>query len=59
MNRYFVKFIGTFFLVFTMGNVVVAPGAGGGIIIMEIADRSFTWIYLCANSVGGFSAPAV
>ena len=28
MKKYFVEFIGTFFLVFTIGNVVVAPGAG-------------------------------
>ena len=28
MKKYFVEFIGTFFLVFTVGNVVVAPGAG-------------------------------
>ena len=28
MSKYFVEFIGTFFLVFTIGNVVIAPGAG-------------------------------
>lgn len=28
MKKYFVEFVGTFFLVFTIGNVVVAPGAG-------------------------------
>lgn len=28
MKKYFVEFIGTFFLVFTIGNVVVAPGVG-------------------------------
>ena len=28
MKKYFVEFIGTFFLVFTIGNVVVTPGAG-------------------------------
>ena len=28
MKKYFVEFIGTFFLVFTIGNVVVPPGAG-------------------------------
>lgn len=28
MNRYAVEFIGTFFLVFTIGSVVVEPGAG-------------------------------
>ena len=27
MNKYIVEFIGTFFLVFTIGNVVIAPGA--------------------------------
>ena len=26
MNKYVVEFIGTFFLVFTIGNVVIAPG---------------------------------
>lgn len=28
MKKCFVEFIGTFFLVFTIGNVVIAPGAG-------------------------------
>jgi aquaporin Z len=28
MNKYLVEFIGTFFLVFTIGNVVIEPGAG-------------------------------
>ena len=28
MKKYLVEFIGTFFLVFTIGNVVIAPGAG-------------------------------
>ena len=28
MNKYVVEFIGTFFLVFTIGNVVIEPGAG-------------------------------
>ena len=28
MKKYFVEFIGTFFLVFTIGNVMIAPGAG-------------------------------
>ena len=28
MNKYVVEFIGTFFLVFTIGNVVIDPGAG-------------------------------
>ena len=28
MKKYFVEFIGTFFLVFTVGTVMIAPGAG-------------------------------
>jgi len=28
VNKYIVEFIGTFFLVFTIGNVVLAPGVG-------------------------------
>ncbi len=28
MNKYIVELIGTFFLVFTIGNVVIEPGAG-------------------------------
>ena len=28
MKKYLVEFIGTFFLVFTIGMTVVAPGAG-------------------------------
>ena len=43
MNKYLVEFIGTFFLVFTVGNVVIDPGAGnlaplaiGGILVAII-----------------------
>jgi aquaporin Z len=43
MNKYVVEFIGTFFLVFTIGNVVVEPGAGnlaplaiGGVLMVMI-----------------------
>ena len=43
MNKYVVEFIGTFFLVFTIGNVVIAPGAGnlaplaiGGVLMVMI-----------------------
>ena len=40
MNKYIVELIGTFFLVFTIGNVVIEPGAGNlaplaiGVILM-------------------------
>jgi len=43
MNKYIIEFIGTFFLVFTIGNVVVEPGAGalapvaiGGVLMVMI-----------------------
>ena len=29
MNKYIVELIGTFFLVFTIGNVVIDPGGAG------------------------------
>ena len=47
---------------YAVGSVsggVFNPAVAVGIIIMGIADSSSIWIYLCANSVGGFLAPAV
>ena len=47
---------------YAVGSVsggVFNPAVAAGIIIMGIADPSSIWIYLCANSVGGFFAPAV
>ena len=38
---------------------VFNPAVAVGIIIMGIADPSSIWIYLCANSIGGFFAPAI
>ena len=35
------------------------PAVAVGIIIMGIVDTSSIWIYLCANSIGGFFAPAI
>ncbi len=43
MSKYIVEFIGTFFLVFTIGNVVIEPGAGslaplaiGGVLMVMV-----------------------
>ena len=35
------------------------PAVAVGMIIMGIVDPSSIWIYLCANSIGGFFAPAI
>ena len=43
MNKYLVELIGTFFLVFTIGSVVIEPGAGnlaplaiGGVLMVMV-----------------------
>jgi glycerol uptake facilitator-like aquaporin len=49
MRKYLVEFIGTFFLVFTVGNTVIEPGAGPlapiaiGSILMVMILRELTF----------------
>lgn len=54
----FVVMAGTY----AVGNIsggVFNPAVAVGIIIMGIVDPSSIWIYLCANFIGGFFAPAI
>ena len=58
MNKYFVEFIGTFFLVFTIGNVVVAPGAGL-FAPLAIGAVLTAMIYAGSHILGAHYNPAV
>jgi aquaporin Z len=58
MNKYLVEFIGTFFLVLTVGMAVIEPGAG---IIAPIAIGSalMVMVYAGGHISGGHYNPAV
>ena len=58
MNKYAVEFIGTFFLVLTVGMTVIEPGAG---IIAPIAIGSalMIMVYAGGHISGGHYNPAV
>jgi aquaporin Z len=58
MRKYLVEFIGTFFLVFTVGNTVIEPGAGP---LAPIAIGSILMVMIFAGGhiSGGHFNPAV
>jgi len=58
MRKYLVEFIGTFFLVLTVGNTVIAPGVG---VIAPIAIGSILMVMIFAGGhvSGGHFNPAV
>jgi len=58
MKKYFVEFIGTFFLVFTIGTVVIAPGAGL-FAPLAIGAVLAAMIYAGAHISGAHYNPAV
>jgi aquaporin Z len=58
MKKYIVEFIGTFFLVFTVGNVVIAPGAGN-LAPLAIGSILMVMIYAGGHISGGHYNPAV
>ena len=58
MNRYFVEFIGTFFLVFTVGMVSIDPGAGA-LAPIAIGSVLAVMIYAGGHISGGHYNPAV
>lgn len=58
MNRYIVEFIGTFFLVFTVGMVSIEPGAGG-FAGLAIGTVLAVMIYAGGHISGGHYNPAV
>ncbi len=58
MNRYVVEFIGTFFLVFTVGMVSIDPGAGA-LAPIAIGSALAVMIYAGGHISGGHYNPAV
>ncbi len=58
MNRYVVEFIGTFFLVFTVGMVSIDPGAGA-LAPLAIGSALAVMIYAGGHISGGHYNPAV
>jgi aquaporin Z len=58
MNKYICEFIGTFFLVFTVGNTVIAGGAGV-IPPLAIGAMLMVMIFATGHISGGHLNPAV
>ena len=58
MKKYLVELIGTFFLVFTIGNVVIPPGAGN-LAPLAIGSVLMVMIYAGGHISGGHFNPAV
>jgi len=58
MNKYIVEFIGTFFLVFTIGMCVIAPGAGD-FAPLAIGAALMVMVYAGGHISGGHYNPAV
>ncbi len=58
MKKYLVEFIGTFFLVFTVGMTVIAPGAGN-LAPIAIGSALMVMIYAGGHVSGGHFNPAV
>lgn len=58
MKKYLVEFIGTFFLVFTIGSTVIAPGAGA-LAPLAIGASLMVMIYAGGHISGGHYNPAV
>jgi aquaporin Z len=58
MQKYLVEFIGAFFLVFTVGNTVIAPGAGN-LAPLAIGSILMVMIFAGGHISGGHYNPAV
>jgi aquaporin Z len=58
MNKYFVEFIGTFFLVFTIGMCVIKPDAGS-LAPLAIGSALMVMVYAGGHISGGHYNPAV
>ena len=59
MNKYVVEFIGTFFLVFTIGNVVIDPGGAGNLAPIAIGSALMVMIFAGGHISGAHYNPAV
>src|SRR5271166_2112371 len=58
MKKYLVEFIGTFFLVFTVGSTVIAPGAGP-LAPLAIGAALMVMVFAGGHISGGHYNPAV
>ena len=58
MNKYLMEFIGTFFLVFTVGMTVIEPGAGP-LAPLAIGSALMVMVYAGGHISGGHYNPAV
>jgi aquaporin Z len=58
MNKYLVEFIGTFFLVLTIGSVVIEPGAGQ-LAPLAIGSALMVMVFAGGHVSGGHYNPAV
>ena len=58
MKKYLVEFIGTFFLVFTVGSCVILPGAGA-LAPLAIGACLMVMVYAGGHVSGGHYNPAV
>jgi aquaporin Z len=59
MKKYLVEFIGTFFLVLTVGMTVIEPGAAGGLAPLAIGSALMVMVYAGGHVSGGHYNPAV
>jgi len=59
MNKYIVEFIGTFFLVFTVGMTVIKPGDAGNLAPLAIGSALMVMVYAGGHISGGHYNPAV
>ncbi len=59
MKKYLVEFIGTFFLVLTVGMTVVEPGAIGDLAPLAIGSALMIMVYAGGHVSGGHYNPAV
>jgi aquaporin Z len=59
MEKYLVEFIGTFFLVFTVGMTVIDPGGAGPMAPLAIGSALMVMIYAGGYISGGHYNPAV
>ncbi len=59
MKKYIVEFIGTFFLVFTIGMTVIDPGGAGPLAPIAIGAALMIMVYAGGHVSGGHYNPAV
>jgi aquaporin Z len=59
MKKYLVEFIGTFFLVLTVGMTVIEPGVAGELAPLAIGSALMIMVYAGGHVSGGHYNPAV